>query len=89
MRLAATVARSASRVVRLCAGLPSAVSLVAASARAPQGEPLGGDDWGEPGGPGGVVVFEQHGGQALLHVPGDVVGEHADQHVRADPVASR
>src|SRR5260221_177298 len=34
---------------------------------------------------GGVVVFEQDRGEALMHVPGEVVGEHADQHVGADP----
>src|SRR5215813_4665841 len=81
MVLAAMVARSWSRVARLCTGWPSAVCLVVSLASAEGERPAGA---GGPGG-GGVVVFEQHGRELVLHVPGDVVGEHADQRVGADP----
>ena len=41
-----------------------------------------------PGGLGGglVVVGEQDGREPGLHVPGDVVGDHPQEHVGADPV---
>ncbi len=38
------------------------------------------------GGGGFVVVGEQDWGQGLFHVPADVVGEHVQEHVGADPV---
>jgi hypothetical protein len=52
-----------------------------------RGRAAGGSDRAGPGGPGGggVVVFEQDGRELLLHVPDDVAGERADQHVGADP----
>ena len=34
----------------------------------------------------GVMVVEEHGGEASTHVPFEVVGEHAQQDVGADPV---
>ena len=33
-----------------------------------------------------VVVFEEHRCELALHVEGDVVGEHPQEHVRTDPV---
>ena len=80
------VARSRSRVAKLCTGWPSWVRLVAALASA-FAERVAGATGLVPGGLGGwlVVVGEQHGRQAGLHVPGDVVGEHPQEHVRADP----
>jgi hypothetical protein len=36
-------------------------------------------------GGGLVVVGEQQGREAGLHVPGDVVRQHPQEHVRADP----
>ena len=38
------------------------------------------------GGRGGIVVLEQHRGEVSLHVPDDVVGEHAQEDVGADAV---
>jgi len=48
----------------------------------------GGGDGALPGGLGGglVVVGEQDGCEPGLHVPGDVVRDHPQEHVRADPV---
>jgi hypothetical protein len=34
----------------------------------------------------GSVLSEQHGRQRLAHVPFDIVSEHAQEHVRADPI---
>jgi len=88
MRLAVMVARPASRVARLCRGAQSAVCLVASLASAAGNGGRGRPGWAGLGGPGGgeVVVFEQHGRELALHVPGHVAGEHADQHVGAYPV---
>src|SRR6185436_7950070 len=45
------------------------------------------DGGGAFGGGGGfVVVDEQDWGQRGFHVPADVVGQHAQKHVGADPV---
>jgi hypothetical protein len=48
----------------------------------------GGDDRAGPGGPGGwlVVVGEQDGREPGLHMAGDVVRDHAQEHVGADAV---
>src|SRR6516165_1947233 len=45
-----------------------------------------GDDRGAlAGGGSGIVVIEQHGSQALAHVPFDVAGEHAQEDMGAHP----
>ena len=47
----------------------------------------GGCDGRGPGGPGrgGIVVVEEERGERPAHVPLDVVGEHAEEDVRAHP----
>src|SRR5215467_12351145 len=45
-----------------------------------------GDDRGAlAGGGSGIVVIEQHGSQALAHVPFDMAGEHAQEDMGAHP----
>ena len=87
MWLAQRVARSASRLVKLCTG----VSVGGAFARGFGQRVIGalgrGDGVGAFGGGGGfVVVDEQDWGQGLFHVPADVVGQHAQEHVGAHPI---
>ena len=57
--------------------------LAASLARA-WAERLGGGD--RVGGGGDVLVGEGELGEGLAQVPGEVAGEHADQHVAADPL---
>ena len=78
------VAKSSRSVRKLCTGIPSGVRLSAALRRA-EGEGFAGDDDGSARGvrSGRVVLVEQDGGEPLAHVPFDVVGEHAQQHVSA------
>jgi hypothetical protein len=79
------VARSLSRVWKLCTGRLPSMRLVAALARARGAG--GGGDRAVPDGPGGwlVIVGEQDGREPALHLPGDVVGGHPQEHVGADP----
>ena len=54
----------------------------------------GGDDRGAlAGGASRIVVVEQHGFEALAHVPFDMAGEHAQKdmgaHARGEPVVDR
>ena len=78
MWLAQMVARSVSRLVKLCTGVSSWVRLRAALVSASIGALGGRDGVGAFGGCGGfVVVVEQDWGQGLFHVPADVVGQHA------------
>lgn len=74
-RLATTVARSASRLLKLCTSWPSSVRLVRALR------------WAGATGLGRslVVVGEQHRGEGAPHVPVDVVGQHADEQMGPDP----
>ncbi len=47
----------------------------------------GRDDGGSRGGSlGALVIVEQDRSECLTHVPFEVVGEHAQQHVGADPI---
>ena len=37
-------------------------------------------------GGGLVVVFIEHGGETRAHMPLDIIGQHAQEHVGADPI---
>ena len=86
MRFLTIVARSASRVWKLWTGSPAAVHWVRALAR------VSGETWrAAPPTPRGlrrvrIGVLEQQRGEPPLHVPLDVVGQHADEHVGAHAV---
>src|SRR6516225_6461557 len=85
------VARSASGLVKLWTGFLGG-AFVGGNNKRGIGAFGGGDGAGTFGGAGGfVVVDKQDWGQGLFHVPTDVVGQHAQEHVRAhslgEPVA--
>ena len=87
MVLRQMVARSVSRLAKLCTGIAAGVCLVAALAsavgeRAAAAPGLCRASWAA----GLVVVGEQDGREPGLHVPGDVVRDHPQEHVRAEPV---
>src|ERR1700682_2667806 len=87
MWLAQMVARSASRLVKLCTGVSSWVRLRAAlAARYRSAGRRGRGRCAWRGRCGFVVVVEQDRGEGLFHVPADVVGQHPQEHVGADPV---
>jgi hypothetical protein len=80
------VPRSASRFwKRAPAGRRGALG--SGLGQGPRGTGSAGDP-AVPGGLGGgfVVVGEQHGREAVVHVPGDVVRQHPQEHVRTDPL---
>ena len=81
------LARSCSRVWKLWTGCPSSVRLSMALRRA-AGETLAlaTGEGALSGGGFEIVVLEQHRGEVALHVPDDVVGEHAQEDVGADAV---
>ena len=87
MVLRARVARSASRLWKLWTGAPSAVRPVALLARAAGERCALATGLSRSGFGGGlVVVVVEHRGEARAHVPFDVVGEHAQEHVGADAI---
>ena len=87
MWLAQMVVRSASRLVKLCTGVLSAVCLRACFGQRSVGALGCGNGIGAFSGRGGfVVVVKQDRGQDLVHVPADVVGQHPREHMGADPV---
>ena len=78
MWLAQMVARSVSRLVKLCTGVSSVGAFARGFGQRFVGALRGRDGVGAFGGCGGfVVVGEQDWGQGLFHVPADVVGQHA------------
>ena len=81
------VPRSASRVAKLCTGQVAGGLLGGGLGQGARGAGGGGDRAG-PGGGGGwlVVVGEQQRREPGLHVPAEVVRQHPQEHVRADPV---
>src|SRR5690242_10822123 len=67
----------------------AAVGPLAGGLAAGGGGPLGRGDDGATFGCGrlGIVIVEEDGGEAMAHVPFDIVGEHAEEDVGTDAVA--
>jgi len=72
--------------MKLCTGVSSVVRLRAALASASSERWAAATGWRVWRPRRVVVVDEQDWGQGLFHVPADVVGQHAQEHVGADPV---
>ena len=85
------VARSRSKLWKLWTGPPWAVSLLARLRNAPGEGWAGATIEAAPASRGSeIVVVEQHWCQRLTHVPFEMIGEHAKEHVsahaRAEPM---
>ena len=82
MVLRVRVASSSSRVAKLWMGWP----LLSCGGRFGQGR-RGAAGGGDGVGAAGLSSVKQIGAQSLAQVPDEVEGEHADEHVGADPVS--
>src|SRR5215831_7750669 len=83
--LSVQVARSRIRLWKLWTGRPLAVILLARFRSAAGEGSAGATIEARASGGDGILVIEQHGFEALAHVPFDVAGEHAQKDVGAHP----
>ena len=81
------VARSASRVQKLCTGRPLPACLAAALARARGERAAGATGLVRAARAAGLSSsVNRTGSEPVVHVPGEVVRQHPQEHVRPDPL---